>query len=68
MPIRVPESCRLRYKSKYGKWKEVPNASGYGVENGYNRVTFDPVDANGLRIDVKLQPGFSVGIVEWRVE
>jgi len=68
MPIRVPESWRLRYKSKDGKWKEVPNASGYGVENGYNRVTFDPVDANGLRIDVKLQPGFSVGIVEWRVE
>jgi hypothetical protein len=67
VPIRVPENWRLLYKQD-GQWKEVPNPSGYGVENGYNRVTFDPVEVDGLRIEVKLQKGFSGGIVEWRLK
>ena len=33
----------------------------------YNRVTFKPVEAEGLRLEVQLQPNYSAGILEWKV-
>jgi len=33
----------------------------------FNRLAFEPVRAEGLRIEVQLQPGFSGGILEWKV-
>ena len=64
---RVPESWQVFYKAD-GKWKEVEGASGYGTNlNTYNKVTFRPAQTTGLRIEVKLQPDFSGGILEWKV-
>ena len=34
----------------------------------YNTVTFAPVTTTGLRLEVTMQPEFSAGIQEWRVE
>ena len=34
----------------------------------FNRVTFDAVETKALRIEVQLQPEWSAGILEWRVE
>ncbi|MDH4239619.1 MAG: glycoside hydrolase family 127 protein [Phycisphaerae bacterium] len=65
---RIPKSWRLMYKQG-DQWKEVPNAESYGVEKGkFNKVSFDPVNAQSLRIEVQLQPDFSAGILEWRTD
>ncbi len=64
---RTPESWRLMYKDS-DQWKPVAGASGYSVgKDKYNRVTFDAVETDGLRIEVELQKGFSGGILEWKV-
>lgn len=65
---RPPKSWRLLYKDG-GRWKPVAKPSGYGRDiNKYVKVTFDPVRAEGLRIEVQLEPKFSAGVIEWRVE
>jgi len=64
---RVPASWRLLYKDD-GQWREVSNARGYGVQKDkFNEVQFSPVRTISLRLQVQLQPGFSGGILEWRV-
>ena len=51
---RVPQSWKLSYREN-GEWKPVTNASAYGCENGhFNRTTFDPVQTDGLRLEVQL--------------
>jgi DUF1680 family protein len=64
---RVPESWRLLYRDGEN-WKPVANPSVYGVEpDCFNQTSFDRVRASSLRIEVKLRPGFSGGVLEWRV-
>jgi DUF1680 family protein len=65
---RTPASARLLYKSG-NDWKEVSNASGYGVEKDkFNVTTFEPTATTAIRLEVKLKENFSGGILEWRVE
>jgi len=65
---RLPASWKLLAKVG-GQWKEVTNPSGYGVEKDrYNRTTFDPIEAEGLRLEVQLPDRFAAGIHEWKVE
>ena len=65
---RVPKSWRLLYKDG-DQWKDVPNATGYEVaKDKFNQVKFDPVQTASLRIEVQLQPEFSGGILEWRID
>ena len=64
---RTPKSWTL-LASVGGRWKPVEGASPRGVEKDkFNKVTFAPVEAAGLRIEVELQPNFSGGILEWKV-
>jgi DUF1680 family protein len=65
---RVPQSWQLLSWSG-GQWKPVADASAYGMEmDRFNHVTFEPVETMSLRLEVQLQPGWSGGILEWRVE
>jgi hypothetical protein len=65
---RVPQSWRLLYQTG-GEWKPVVGASAYTTEmDRFNRVTFDTVNTMALRIEVQLQPEWSGGLLEWRVE
>jgi DUF1680 family protein len=65
---RVPAGWRLLYRQG-DAWKPVPAPSGYGVRpDVHNRVEFDPVETSALRIEVQLQPDYSGGILEWRIE
>lgn len=65
---RVPQSWRLLYKNG-DQWEPVANASAYGTaRDAYNRVTFTPVTTTALRLEAQLQPSFSGGILEWKVE
>ncbi|MCP4645473.1 MAG: hypothetical protein GY851_33830 [bacterium] len=63
----VPLTWQLSYQ-KDGAWIPVKNTCPFGVEKDvFNRVTFEPVAATALRIDVELRPNRGGGIVEWDV-
>lgn len=65
---RMPQSWRLLYRAG-NEWKPVSGASEYRTEmDQFNRVTFSPVTTTALRLEVQLQPEWSGGILEWRVE
>jgi hypothetical protein len=65
---RVPKTWRVLYRDGE-QWKPVANPSPCGVEKDrFNRVTFEAVTTRGLRLEVELQPDFSGGILEWRVD
>lgn len=66
---RVPESWRLFYKAHaLAPWKLVKTLDTYSVQRDeWCRIRFAPVNAVALRIEAKLQPGFSGGILEWRI-
>jgi hypothetical protein len=65
---RVPSSWRLLYLTPDG-WVPISGAGRYGTEiDRFNRVAFNAVKTKALRLEVKLQEGWSGGILEWRVE
>ena len=65
---RVPKSWQLLYKDG-DAWKPVAGACDYGTAiDKYNRVTFTPVETTALRLEVELNPPWSGGILEWKVE
>ncbi|HUR47092.1 MAG TPA: hypothetical protein VMZ27_14530, partial [Candidatus Saccharimonadales bacterium] len=64
---RVPKSWTVLYRSGES-WKPVEAESGFDTKlNSYNIVAFKPVEAEGLRLEVRLQPEFSGGILEWKI-
>jgi hypothetical protein len=65
---RTPASSRLLYKSG-NDWKEVPNPTAYGLDKDkFNTTAFEAIETTAIRLEVKLKPNFSGGILEWRVE
>ena len=65
---RIPESWELLYRDD-NQWKKVPNATDYGLEKDkFNKVSFDPVRTGSLRIEARLRPEFTAGILEWRTD
>ncbi|MFQ6131345.1 MAG: beta-L-arabinofuranosidase domain-containing protein [Armatimonadota bacterium] len=64
---RIPASWQLLWRDG-DAWRPVEATSPYGTElDEFNRVTFGPVTTSEIRLEVQLQPGFSGGILEWRV-
>jgi DUF1680 family protein len=64
---RVPQSWRLLYRDA-DQWKPIAGAGGYGVNRDqFNRVDFTPVTTNGLRLEVRLRPKYSSGILQWKI-
>ncbi len=66
---RVPQSWRLLWRDG-SEWKEVKltGGSAYGTApDRLNEVTFEPVTARVLKLEVRLRPEFSGGILEWEV-
>jgi hypothetical protein len=65
---RLPASWHLYYRDG-GGWKEVAEAAAVLAKaDKWNTVSFPAVETQALRIDVQLQPGFSGGLLGWRVE
>ncbi len=65
---RVPKSWKLLYKDGEG-FKEVSNASGYGVEKDkFSKTNFEPIETDGLRVELQLQDEWSAGIIELKVK
>jgi hypothetical protein len=64
---RVPESWQLFYKSG-SLWVPVGATADFTVKpDAWNRVEFPAVETTALRLEVQLQPQFSGGILEWKV-
>jgi hypothetical protein len=65
---RPPNSWRVLYLED-GEWKAVRHPSEYGCGlNRYNHTDFDPVQTDGLRLDVEMPEKFSSGVLQWKVE
>jgi hypothetical protein len=65
---RIPQSWRLLYLDG-GEWKAVPGTTtAAATQDQFNIMTFQPLKTSTLRIEASLQPGFSGGILEWRVK
>jgi hypothetical protein len=64
---RVPESWRVLYRLD-DRWVPVAKAIAAEVrKDRFNAQTFTPVETRAVRLEVKLQPNFSGGILEWKV-
>ena len=64
---RVPASWRVLYRSG-AEWRPVQTEDQPGVgKDRFERVRFAPVRTTALRLEVRLQPEWSGGILEWRV-
>jgi hypothetical protein len=63
---RIPGSWRLLYLDGE-QLKAVPGSMPRPTRNQWNRVSFSSITTSALRIEVDLQPGFSGGILEWRL-
>ena len=64
---RVPQAWNLLCKQG-GEWKPVRGASGFGTKlDTFNRTSFTPTEALGLRVLAQLQPDFSGGILSLRI-
>jgi hypothetical protein len=66
--VRAPASWRLLYQDGM-EWKPVETTGAYGVAlNTYNALSFKPVNTTALRLEVQLQPNYSAGVEEWKVQ
>lgn len=63
---RTPASWRLLYRSGT-EWKPVDCKEYPTAKDRLVHVRFSPVETTALRLEVQLKPGFSAGILEWRV-
>lgn len=64
---RVPASWSVQYLNSTGEWTPVEKASGFPTEpDRFNKTTFQSVKTEAIRIIVRLQDGWSGGILEAR--
>ncbi len=64
---RVPAGWRILYR-KGDKWIPVNNISEYGLKKGeVNRIDFEAVQTDALKLEVRLPENFSSGLYEWEV-
>lgn len=66
---RVPAEWRLLWLDG-DEWKPVKLLQGehYATKlDRFNKVAFEPVTTRELRLEVKLTPGYSGGVLKWRV-
>ena len=65
---RLPKDWRVLYQDG-GQWKPVSNVTVDPVtKDKWNAAKFTPVKTTALRLEINLQPGFSGGILEWKVK
>ncbi len=65
---RAPMSWDLMVQDAGNRWAPVVTSDPYGLElNQYNVVRFRPVETPAIRMNVKLPPGDSAGILAWKV-
>ena len=64
----APMSWRLVFRKPDGTWEPVRARDEFGTKlDTANTVEFEPVETTALRIEVKLRPNLSAGILQWQV-
>jgi DUF1680 family protein len=64
---RLPASWRILYREG-GKWKPVWTPDTWGIEKDrYNRVVFETVRTEAVRLEVQSRAGWACGVHEWRI-
>lgn len=65
---RIPQSWKAFYLDD-GKWIEVRKNGDYPLlKDQLNSIEIAPVKTKALRLEINLQPEYSGGILEWKVE
>jgi hypothetical protein len=65
----LPKSWQVLYRTPEGKFELVKNTAPYGIEKDtLNKVGFDPVRTDALKIEVTLQERWSAGVQEIIIE
>ena len=65
---RVPASWTLNYWDGVAWQPVVVTGGAYGTaQDAFNRVQFKPVVTSQIRITANLKPGWSGGVLEWRL-
>ncbi|MHC4654718.1 MAG: glycoside hydrolase family 127 protein [Planctomycetota bacterium] len=62
---RVPKSWKVLYRNAEGNFKPVENSTPYLTKKDtFNKVSFEPVETNGIKIEIVLQERWSSGVQE----
>jgi hypothetical protein len=65
---RVPKSWRVLIHTGE-EWVPVRGASSFTTEKDrMNRVTFDPVETDRVKLEIQLREGASAGLYEWSLQ
>jgi len=65
---RVPQAWHVEYLDGE-QWRPVETSKTYTVEkNRFNEIEFQPVTTTALRLIIELQPRYTAGILEWRID
>ena len=65
---KVPQSWRLLYKDG-DEWKPVDDSNGYATElNMFNRTAFTQVTTTAVRLEIRMQRGWSAGVLQVRFD
>jgi uncharacterized protein len=65
---RVPMSWRVLGKFQ-GRWEPLWSPNPWGVEpDRFNRVILETAKTKALRLEVVTQPGYTAGLLGWRVD
>ena len=65
----LPESWKVLYRDAAGQFKPVEASTPYGLrKDAFNKVNFDPVTTNAIKIEITLQKEWSAGVQEVMIE
>ncbi|HCF94146.1 MAG TPA: six-hairpin glycosidase [Verrucomicrobia bacterium] len=64
---RVPAACKVLVKTD-GVWTAPAESTMPCEKDVFNTLEFPAVEAEGIRLEIQLQPDYSAGVLEWSVE
>lgn len=65
----LPASWRLLKPAGDGQWAPLNGAQAdSATRDGFQELSFEPVETSAIRLEIQLQPGKSGGILEWKVD
>lgn len=65
----LPKAWRVLFRTPQGNFQPVKNDAPYGLgKDSFNKVGFEPVRTDALKIEITLQDGWSAGVQEVVIE
>jgi hypothetical protein len=64
---RIPASWRILYREG-NRWRTVWTEESYSTQiDAWNRVTFETVRTDAVRLEITAREGWAGGVHEWRI-